>query len=222
MLIPHSHSSNAGILFFYFALVPLLNSLGSRSPQEEWEGGRVHCMYISDFTARVRVNTSSESALPLNRLDWIVEPVLARRRGCRSWAWRTAHQRQLIGCSSPPTYPPPPQPGGGGQQFSLLWTAEEELQTNLARGWKIDSQSLGKDTNQCSYVTNLPLEWTNVSIPIKLAGAMAIFLGKKCFFYYKNKNKKPKPSLKPWRLTGEGSVNGQVLRTQRRRDRCLI
>lgn len=51
-----------------------------------------------------------------------------------------------------------PQPGGGGWQFSLLWTAEEELQTNLARRWKIDSQSLGKDTNRCSYVTDLPLE----------------------------------------------------------------
>lgn len=53
------------------------------------------------------------------------------------------------------------------------------------------------------------------------------------FYYHLNRRrvagwscafaKKPKPSPKAWRLTrGEGSVNGQVLRTQRQRDRCLF
>lgn len=119
-----------------------------------------------------------------------------------------------------------PHPGGGGRQFAVDGWGRTTDQSRPAGG-KIDSQSLGKDMNWRSYVTDLPPEWTNVSIPIKLAGAIAVLVGKNAFYYHLNRRwvaawscaSAKKPSPKPWRLTcREGSVNGQVLRTQRQRD----
>lgn len=119
----------------------------------------------------------------------------------------------------------------------MLWTAEEEVQTNLARGWKIDSQSLVKDTNWCSYVTDPPphIPPNEQMFPFRLSSQEQSSFSRErnAFYYHLNRRrvagwscafaKKPKPSPKARRLTrGEVSVNGQVVRTQRQRDRCLF
>lgn len=200
----------------------------------EWSSGRVR-------RQRVHCVHGSQQASPQG-LQWT--PAQEVCDGWRAWIkllnpyWRQLalvvpeHHGQLPTATDRlPSATPPHTHTLEVEDGSSQWMAKEELQTNLACRWKINSQSLGKTPIGVVMSTTPPpplqCPRNEQMFPFPLSSKER----SKCFLLWAESKTggrlvvlvcQEAAALQIDLQGGRGGVSGQVLRTQRRHDRCLF